>query len=101
MLLPLKMVLSDQVAEAKVVDIIWTPSKDGYLKPKIRIEPISLGGVKIEYATAFNAAFVETNKLGIGALVQLVRSGDVIPYIMKVSMPAENIKMPNEKYVWK
>ena len=45
-------------------------------------------------------AFVETNKLGIGALVQLVRSGDVIPYIMKVSMPAENVKMPNEKYVW-
>ena len=95
-----KMVLSDQVAEAKVVDIIWSPSKDGYLKPKIRIEPIHLGGVKIEYATAFNAAFVETNKLGIGALVQLVRSGDVIPYIMKVSMPAENVKMPNEKYVW-
>ena len=95
-----KMVLSDQVAEAKVVDIIWTPSKDGYLKPKIRIEPITLGGVKIEYATAFNAAFVETNKLGIGALVQLVRSGDVIPYIMKVSMPAENVKMPSEKYVW-
>jgi DNA ligase (NAD+) len=95
-----KMVLSDQVAEAKVVDIIWSPSKDGYLKPKIRIEPIHLGGVKIEYATAFNASFVETNKLGIGALVQLVRSGDVIPYIMKVSMPAENVKMPNEKYIW-
>ena len=95
-----KMVLSDQVAEAKVVDILWTPSKDGYLKPKIRIEPISLGGVKIEYATAFNAAFVETNKLGIGAIVQLVRSGDVIPHIMKVSMPAEQVKMPNENYVW-
>ena len=95
-----KMVLSDQVAEAKIVDIIWTPSKDGYLKPKIRVEPIHLGGVKIEYATAFNAAFVETNKLGIGALVQLVRSGDVIPYIMKVSMPAEQVKMPSENYVW-
>ena len=95
-----KMVLSDQVAEAKVVDILWTPSKDGYLKPRIRLEPIHLGGVKIEYATAFNAAFVESNHLGIGALVQIVRSGDVIPHIMKVSMPAEHIKMPNEKYIW-
>ena len=28
-----KMVLSDQIAEAKVLDVIWTPSKDGYLKP--------------------------------------------------------------------
>jgi NAD-dependent DNA ligase len=39
-----KMVLSDQIAEAKVVDVIWTPSKDGYLKPRVRIEPINLGG---------------------------------------------------------
>ena len=41
-----KMVLSDQIAEAKVIDVIWTPSKDGYLKPKIRIEPIELGVLK-------------------------------------------------------
>ena len=95
-----KMVLSDQIAEAKVIDVIWTPSKDGYLKPKIRIEPIELGGVKIEYATAFNASFIENNKLGIGAIVEIIRSGDVIPYIQKVSMPAETIKMPDEEYVW-
>ena len=63
-----KMVLSDQVAEAKVLNVIWSPSKDGYLKPRIQIEPVVLGGAKIEYATAFNAAFVEDNKLGIGAL---------------------------------
>ena len=50
-----KMVISDQVAEAKVVDVIWTPSKSGYLKPRVRIEPIKrLGGVTIEYATGFN-----------------------------------------------
>ena len=95
-----KMVLSDQVAEAKVVDVIWTPSKDGFLKPKIRIEPIVLGGVKIEYATAFNASFIRNNKLGIGALVEIIRSGDVIPYIQKVVVPAETIKMPDEEYVW-
>ena len=39
-----KMVLSDQVAEAKVVDVLWTASKDGYLKPRVQIEPIQLGG---------------------------------------------------------
>ena len=54
-----KMMLSDQVAEAKVVDVIWTPSKDGYLKPRVQIEPIKLGGVTIEYATGKNAQFIE------------------------------------------
>jgi NAD-dependent DNA ligase len=95
-----KMVISDQVAEAKVVDVIWEASKDGYLKPRVRIEPIHLGGVNIEYATGFNGKFIEDNKIGIGAIIMMVRSGDVIPYIQSVSTPAEKAKMPSVPYVW-
>jgi NAD-dependent DNA ligase len=94
-----KMVLSDQIAEAKVVDVIWTPSKDGYLKPRVRIEPIHLGGVSIEYATGFNGSFIEKNKIGVGALIKIIRSGDVIPHIKSVTVPAE-AKMPSVPYKW-
>ena len=93
------MVLSDQVAEAKVLEVIWNASKDGYLKPKIRIEPLQLGGVTIEYATAFNAKFVEENKLGFGSIVKLVRSGDVIPHILEVTEQT-NANMPKMEYEW-
>jgi len=95
-----KMVLSDQMAEAKVVDVIWTPSKDGLLKPRVQIEPIQLGGVKIEYATGFNGAFIFNNKVGIGATIELIRSGDVIPHIKAVTTPAPEPKMPSVPYVW-
>ena len=95
-----KMVLSDQVAEAKVVDVIWSPSKDGYLKPRVQIEPIQLGGVTIEYATGFNAAFIEKNKIGVGSMIKIIRSGDVIPYIQEVISPADVTKMPNVPYKW-
>jgi len=95
-----KMVLSDQVAEAKVVDVLWTPSKDGYLKPRVRIEPIQLAGVRIEYATGFNAKFIEENKIGMGALIMMVRSGDVIPYIKSVTVPATHSSMPKVPYRW-
>jgi NAD-dependent DNA ligase len=95
-----KMVLSDQIAEAKVVDVIWTPSKDGYLKPRVQIEPINLGGVRIEYATGFNGAFINDNKVGIGAIIELIRSGDVIPHIRKVTVSAEEAKMPSIPYKW-
>ena len=95
-----KMVLSEQVVEAKVVDVIWTASKDGYLKPRVRIEPVIIGGAKIEYATGFNGAFVNDNKIGIGAVIQLVRSGDVIPHIMDVVVQAHAPKMPTIPYVW-
>lgn len=95
-----KMVLSEQMAEAKVVDVIWSASKDGYLKPRVRIEPIKLGGVTIEYATGFNGKFIEDNKIGVGALIQIIRSGDVIPHIKSVTMPAEQPKMPLVPYKW-
>ena len=95
-----KMVMSDQVAEAKVIDVIWEASKDGFLKPRVRIEPIQLAGVRIEYATGFNGKFIEDNKIGIGAIIVMVRSGDVIPYIKSITVPAEKTKMPSVPYVW-
>ena len=59
-----------------------------------------MGGVKIEYATGFNGKFIEDNKIGIGAVIQMVRSGDVIPYIKSVTVQAEKAKMPLVPYVW-
>ena len=95
-----KMVLSEQVAEAKVVDVLWAPSKDGYLKPRVQIEPINLGGVMIEYATGFNAKFIEDNSIGVGSLIRLIRSGDVIPHITEVIQPATEPLFPQEPYEW-
>ena len=95
-----KMIISDQVAEAKVVDVLWAPSKNGYLKPRVRIEPIHLCGVTIEYATGFNGKYIETNKIGFGAVIQIIRSGDVIPYIKSITTPAEYAKMPSVDYHW-
>lgn len=95
-----KMVLGDQVAEAKVVDVLWTASKDGYLKPRVQIEPVVLGGAKIEYATGFNAKFIVDNKIGVGSLIKLVRSGDVIPHIVSVIEPASQPLMPGIDYTW-
>ncbi len=95
-----KMVLSEQMAETKVIDVHWTASKDGYLKPRVQIEPVYLSGVKIEYATGFNGAFIKNNRIGVGALINIIRSGDVIPYIKEVITPADEGKMPSVPYIW-
>lgn len=95
-----KMVLSDQKAEAKVLDVLWAPSKDGYLKPRVQIEPITIGGVSISYATGFNGRFIQDNSIGIGAVISLIRSGDVIPHITEVIQPATTPKMPTQPYIW-
>ncbi len=95
-----KMVLTDQVAETAVIDVEWEVSMHGYLKPRIQVQPVQLVGVTVEYATAHNARYVVDNKLGPGAVVKLVRSGDVIPYIKEVIKPAAKARLPDIPHKW-
>lgn len=95
-----KMVLDDQYTIATVKQIIWEPTMDSYLKPLVEINPVELVGTTVTYATAHNAKFVDSNKLGKGAKIKIIRSGDVIPYIMEVVEPAKKPDMPDIPYVW-
>jgi NAD-dependent DNA ligase len=97
-----KQLLTDQIAESTVVDVLWEISKDKYIKPKIKINTVELGGVEITFATANNAKFIVDNNIGPGSIVQIVRSGDVIPKIEKVLKPSDSNKpkMPSIKFEW-
>ena len=98
-----KMVLTDHVLEAKVLDVLWAASKDGLLKPRVQFEPVQIGGVTITYATGINARYIVDNNIGLGALVRLTRSGNVIPKITEVIVPAQKPILPNIdefEYVW-
>ena len=69
-------------------------------KPVIQIEPVHIRGADIEFATAHNIKNVIDNNIGIGAIVELSRSGDVIPKIEKVIVPAEEPKLPDVPWKW-
>lgn len=88
-------------AKVKVIGVEWNISKGGYMKPVVLVEPTRLAGVTIGRATGFNAAFIESNKIGPNAEVLLTRSGDVIPYIVQVLKPApKGPAMPDVAYTW-
>ncbi len=82
-------------AITKVVTVHWNVSKLGYLKPRVQIEPVDITGVTITYATGFNAKFIKDNMIGVGAEIQITRSGDVIPFIEKIITPAAKAEMPD------
>jgi len=95
-----KTLVFENTVEAKVIEVIWEESKWKYLIPTIRIEPVDLADVTITHATAFNAEYVFTHRLGPGAIVLITRSGDVIPYILKVVKGAEILGEPDLPYIW-
>lgn len=97
-----KTIITNEQVEVIVTDVEWNISKHRYLKPLIKFEEISLGGVKIKQATGFNAAFIKNNKIGPGSHIIIVRSGDVIPHVLTVLTPSSNNqpKMPSVSYDW-
>ena len=89
-----------EVIQTEVEYVEWNPSKHGVLKPRVKVQPIKLCGVEINWATGFNAKFISDNKIGKGAKLLIVRSGDVIPYIKEVIEPADEADMPDIDYEW-
>ena len=92
--------LIDQV-EVIVTDINWNISKDKYLKPVIKFNPIVINGITIKQTTGFNADFIVKNKIGLGSIIKIQRSGDVIPHITGIVKKAKEPLMPQEgSYYW-
>jgi NAD-dependent DNA ligase len=79
-----KMPLEDQKATTKVVDIVWSASHQGYWIPRIQIEPVNIGGSRIEFLTGHNARMIVTHQIGKGATIVIRKSGDVIPTLESV-----------------
>ncbi len=92
--------VAQNMKTANVAEVIWEPTMYGYLQPVIRIDPIDLLGTTITYVTGHNAKYIHDNKIGAGSKIKVVRSGDVIPYIVDVVQSNDVPDMPKLKYEW-
>jgi NAD-dependent DNA ligase len=79
-----KMPMADQMARTRVVEIDWNLGRAGVWTPRLRIEPVVIGGARIEWVTGHNASWIRDRGLGVDAEVVVRRSGDVIPIIDSV-----------------
>ena len=89
-----------QIMTTQVLDVEWNVSKDGLLKPKIKLIPIVINNTNIEYVSGYNGFYIESNKIGKGCIVEIIRSGDVIPVIRSILSPAEECIFPQEDFEW-
>lgn len=96
-----KMSVQEQSATTTIQEIIWAPSAQGYLIPRLRFEPVVIGGAKIEFCTGHNARTIVDKVLGPGAVVKIRRSGDVIPTLDDVLIPALVPSLPSPTLDWK
>lgn len=76
-----------ETTQTVVTSIDWQMSKTHYAIPVINIEPVELDGATITKCTGLNAKYIKHNGIEKGAIVEIERHGQVIPYINKVINP--------------
>lgn len=78
-----------ETAVVEVKDIIWNHTRTGRYVPTVIYNEVNISGAKCSRATGHNAKYVRENNIGIGTKIEIVRSGEVIPWISDVIEPTE------------
>jgi len=82
-------------AHVRVLSITPQVGRTGKITPVAELEATQLSGATIVRATGHHYGLVRDQKLGQGSIIELTRSGLVIPKINKVLKASENVVIPN------
>ena len=78
-----------ETAQTTVLDVKLQVGRTGTITPVLAVAPVLVSGATISNVTAHHMNNVRTNKMGVGAVIEIIRSGEVIPKIEKVITQAE------------
>lgn len=88
-----------------IEEVVWQVSHSGRCVPKAQIKPVKFDGVTVTFATMHNAEWMKSAKLGVGAKVRIIRSGEIIPKIVEVIEPGKfappTVKEVGGKVEWR
>lgn len=82
-------------AHVRVLAVVPQTSRSGRVNPVAIVEPTRLSGALVQRATAHHYKMVSDKGIGAGAVIELTRSGEVIPKIGAVITPVE-AELPKE-----
>ena len=84
-------------AQSVVRDIQWGVARTGVVSPVAIVEPTFVSGVTVTRVSLHNAGYALKLGIGIGARVEVVRRGGVIPHIDAVlSAPTTPLTLPGD-----
>ena len=67
----------------KLLDVKWQVGKSGVVSPVGILEPVTIGDAVIQKATLHNIDYINSLNLEIGCKVEVIRSGEIIPRILR------------------
>ena len=81
---------------AVVGHIEWNLSDKGRLIPVVNLkDPVQLYGTTVKRATAFHAKFVYDHNMQDGAIIQITKANEIVPYIVSVEVSSNDYDLLN------
>jgi len=85
-----------ETAVTLVERIQWQVGRTGNVTPVLEVSPVPLSGATIRRVTGHNAGLVKKEQIGVGAEIEIIRSGEVIPKLEQVIHVSGNVSIPQE-----
>lgn len=79
-----------------VDSIEWNTGRTGRVTPTLKFKGVQLAGTTVSRCTAHNVGLIEREKIGVGALVRIEKSGKIIPKVIGVEKQADNPTWPEK-----
>ena len=84
-----------------IKDVVFEVGKSGIVTPVALLEPVNIKGVLVSKVTLHNYNEILKKDIHIGDTVEIIRSGDVIPKILRVILEkrkgnVKEIRLPNK-----
>ena len=86
-----------EIATTKVIDIEWSQKKTSKLTPTLITEPVNIQNTRVHRCAGNNYAWLRDRGIGIGSVIKITKSGDIIPHCVGV-LSKGTIKMPEIDY---
>jgi len=66
-----------------LLDVVWQLGKSGIVSPVAILDPVVIGEANVSRATLHNIEYIRDLNLEIGCQVEVIRSGEIIPRIVR------------------
>ena len=66
-----------------LIDVKWQVGKSGVVSPVGILDPVTIGDAVVQKATLHNIDYIKSLNLEIGCKVEVIRSGEIIPRILR------------------
>tara|TARA_B100002019_G_C21246461_1_gene588566 strand:+ start:841 stop:1785 length:945 start_codon:yes stop_codon:yes gene_type:complete len=67
----------------ELLDVVWQVGKSGVVSPVAILRPVEVGDALVSRATLHNIEYIRALNLEIGCSVEVIRSGEIIPRIVR------------------